>query len=144
MPWLSSFKVTVNLQGCLQSNGCSLRSKRSRTSRMKSDRAKELFRIRAARKMGREQFGRARSEARAKMWNWRSDLFLSLHFSRGPNAKELFRAVRFHSVRTGTLATQAKRMSRLNLVSRVSGEPSWSLLAISSRLHRRYLNPISN
>ena len=60
----------------------SLRSKRSRTSRMKSDRAKELFRIRAARKQGLEQFGRA-------------------------NAKKLFRAVRFHSARTGTLATQA-------------------------------------
>ena len=34
---------------------------------MKSDRAKELFRIRAARKMGLEQFGRARSEAKANM-----------------------------------------------------------------------------
>ena len=36
----------------------SLRSKRSRTSRMKSDRAKELFHILAKQKMGREQKGR--------------------------------------------------------------------------------------
>ena len=87
----------------------SLRSKRSRTSRMKSDRAKELFRIRAARKVGLVQFGRARSEARAKMWKKRaanSTFLLSPHFPRGSNAK-LFRAVRFHSARTGTLATQA-------------------------------------
>ena len=62
---------------------------------MKSDRAKELFRIRAARKVGLEQFGRARSEARAKMWKKREMW------------KKLFRAVRFHSARTGTLATQA-------------------------------------
>ena len=34
-----------------------MRSKRSSTSRMKPDRTKELFRIRAARKVGPEQFG---------------------------------------------------------------------------------------
>ena len=39
---------------------------------MKSDRAKELFRIRAAQKVGLEQFGHARSEARAKMWKKRA------------------------------------------------------------------------
>ena len=55
--------------------------------------------------MGRDQFGRARSEARAKMWK---DL---APFSRGPGAKKLFRAVRFHPARTGTLATQAKSQS---------------------------------
>ena len=55
---------------------------------MKSDQAKQLFRIRAAWKMGRRQFGRPRSEARAKMWT--STFLLSPYFSRGPNG--LFRA----------------------------------------------------
>ena len=49
----------------------SLHSKCPRTSRMKSDLVKELFRIQAVRKMGQEQFGRARSEERTKMWKKR-------------------------------------------------------------------------
>ena len=36
-----------------------------------------------------------------------STFLLSPHFSRGSNAKKLFRTVRFHSARAGTLATQA-------------------------------------
>ena len=64
---------------------------------MKTDRAKELFRILAARKVGREQAGGGPFCSRP-------------HFSRGSNVKKLFRAVRFHSARTGTLATQAENM----------------------------------
>ena len=86
----------------------SLRSKRSR---MKSDQAKQLFRIRAACKMGRGQFDSPRRETRAKMWKKRggvgkegnvpffphphaapSTFLLSPYFSRGPNTTKLFRA----------------------------------------------------
>ena len=38
---------------------------------------------------------------------WGKTFLLSPHFPRGSNTKKLFRAVRFHSARTGTLATQA-------------------------------------
>ena len=44
--------------------------------------------------------GRAKSGAN-------STFLLSPHFPRGSNTKKLFRAVRFHAARTGTLATQA-------------------------------------
>ena len=51
---------------------------------------------------------------------------LSPQFSRGLNAKKLFRLVRFRSARTGTLATQARvniDQGKRNLV-RVSGSSS--------------------
>ena len=86
----------------------SLRSKRSPTSRMKSERATEPFRIRAERKMGREQ---KRSKELLPHFcsrlTSRAAELLSPHFSRGPKAKKLFRVVQFYSARTGTLATQA-------------------------------------
>ena len=59
---------------------------------MKSDRGKELFRIRAARKMGREQFCLAGSEVRAARANFDNfDLFaLVPFFARSECEKALF------------------------------------------------------
>ena len=99
-------------------------AKRSSTNRMKSDRAKELFRIPAARKMRREQNSRRSGVGEGKKSSFstpspllphfcsrltsRAAELLSPHFSCGPNAKKLFRAVRFHLARTRKLVTQAK------------------------------------
>ena len=72
--------------------------------------------VRAERERAFSHSGRAKSRARAKRSKEGGPHFCSRltsraaelpspHFSRGPNAKKLFRLVRFHS---GTLATQAK------------------------------------
>ena len=70
---------------------------------MKSDHAKELFHIRAARKIEQEQFSTQEMRREQKCGTSGevagkaapSTFLLSPHFSRGPNAKKLFRMVQY-------------------------------------------------
>jgi len=71
------------------------RSERSRTKRTKFGQRVLVYRIRDARKMGREQKG------------------LAPFFTRGPN--DSVARPQFRSLRTGTLATQAKFETVLRL-----------------------------
>ena len=96
-----------------EGGGC-LRSKRSRTSGTEYQAARRSFRIRDARKMGREEKGRGRGVGEGKVPLFPlphpppSSFFLSPHFPRVPNAKTS-RGLIFPSARTRTLATQAIR-----------------------------------
>ena len=82
-------------------------------SQMKSDHAKELFHIRAERKIEQEQFGTQEMRREQKCGtsgeSCSFDFFALTPFFAGPEReKALSHGPIFHSARTGKLATQAK------------------------------------